>query len=123
LKSNIDKQNKIQNILSDIEQQGWSVQKNFFSNELIQNLNETLISFRQQGILNQAGIGREAGFHIEQSIRNDEISWFDEDNLTESQQCFLETTQQLQHALNQQFLSRFIRARSPLRFVCPKDIL
>ena len=85
MKSNIDKQNKIHNILSDIEQQGWSVQKHFFSNDLIQDLNETLTSFRQQGILNKAGIGREAGFHIEQSIRSDEISWFDETSLSEAQ--------------------------------------
>lgn len=103
MKSNLDKQDKIKNILSDIEQQGWSVQKNFFSNELIQELNETLTSFRQQGKLNQAGIGRETGFHIEQSIRSDEISWFDETDLNEAQKKYLTVTQELQDAINQQF--------------------
>ena len=103
MKCNIDNQDKIQNILSDIEQQGWSVQKHFFSNELIQDLNETLTSFRQQGILNQAGIGREAGFHIEQSIRSDEISWFDKTDLNEAQKKYLAVTQELQDAINQQF--------------------
>ena len=95
--------NKIKNILNDLEQQGWSVQKHFFTTELIQHLKETLTSFRQQGILKQAGIGRENNFHIEQSIRSDEISWFDEENLNESQKIYLSITQQLQNAINQHF--------------------
>ncbi|MCK5387120.1 MAG: hypothetical protein KAJ39_08030, partial [Gammaproteobacteria bacterium] len=88
--------NKIENILNDLEQQGWSVQEDFFSKELIQQLKETLTSFHQQGILKQAGIGRKNDFHIEQSIRSDEISWFDENNLNKSQEKFLNITKQLQ---------------------------
>lgn len=94
---------KIENILNDLEQQGWSVQEQFFPNELIQELNETLSSFRQQGILNQAGIGREKGFHIEQSIRSDEISWFDDANLNDAQKKYLAITKQLQDEINQNF--------------------
>ena len=94
---------KIENILDDLEQQGWSVQEHFFSNELTQQLNETLNSLRQQGSFKQAGIGRENKLHIEQSIRSDEISWFDEKSLNESQQKFLNITRQLQDAINQKF--------------------
>jgi SM-20-related protein len=94
---------KIENILNDLEQQGWSVQEHFFSTELTQQLKETLTSLRQQGILKQAGIGRKNNFHIEQSIRSDEISWFDENNINESQEKFLSITQQLQDAINQHF--------------------
>ena len=96
-------QNKIENILNDLEQQGWSVQEDFFSKELIQQLKETLTSFHQQGILKQAGIGRKNDFHIEQSIRSDEISWFDENNLNKSQEKFLNITKQLQDEINQRF--------------------
>jgi len=94
---------KINNILKDLEQQGWSVQENFFSTELIAELKTTLTSLRQQGMLKQAGIGREKDFHIEQSIRSDEISWFDENSLNESQKKYLELTQQLQNAINEKF--------------------
>lgn len=94
---------KIENILDDLEQQGWSVQEHFFSTELTQQLKETLTSFRQQGIFKQAGIGRKNDFHVEQSIRNDEITWFDEKNITESQEKYLNITQQLQDAINQHF--------------------
>ena len=94
---------KIKNILNDIEEHGWSVQENFFSAELITQLKATLSSLRQQGLLNQAGIGREKDFHIEQSIRSDEISWFDENKLNEAQEQFLSITQQLQHAINEKF--------------------
>lgn len=94
---------KIEKILRDIEQQGWSVQEHFFSTELTQQLKNTLTSLRQKGIFKQAGIGRENNLHIEQSIRSDEICWFDEKKLTESQQKFLNITQQLQDAINQKF--------------------
>ena len=92
---------KIENILTDLEQQGWSVQENFFSDELIQQLNETLTSFRQQGMLNQAGIGRKKNFHIEQSIRSDQICWFDSNKLDDSQKKYLSISQQLQDAIHQ----------------------
>ena len=95
--------NKIENILTDIERQGWSVQEHFFQKELTQELNKTLISLHQEGILKQAGIGRENNFHIEQSIRSDEISWFDENNLAASQKEFLSLTKQLQNAINEKF--------------------
>ena len=94
---------KIENILDDLEQQGWSVQEHFFSIELIQQLKDTLTSLRQQGRFKQAGIGRENNLHIEQSIRSDEISWFSEKNLNESQRKFLNITRQLQDAINQKF--------------------
>ena len=95
--------NKIENILNDLEQQGWSVQEQFFPSELVLELSETLSSLRQQGILNQAGVGRKEGFHIEQSIRSDEISWFEETNLNEAQKKYLTITKKIQDEINQRF--------------------
>ena len=103
MRKNINKNTKIENILIDLEHQGWSVQEHFFSVELTQELKEILTSLRQQGILKQAGIGRNNNFHIEQSIRSDKISWFDENNINASQEKFLSITQQLQDAINQRF--------------------
>ena len=94
---------KIENVLNDLDQQGWSVQEQFFSTELTQQLSETLTSFRQQGLLKQAGIGRKNDFHIEQSIRSDEIKWFDENSTNEYQKKYLEISHQLQEAINQRF--------------------
>ncbi len=93
--------NKIENILKNLAQHGWSVQESFLSTELTQSLKETLISFRENGMLKQAGIGRKNNFHIEQSIRSDEIAWFDESNLNVQQKKFLDITQQLQDAINE----------------------
>lgn len=95
--------NKIENILNDLDQQGWSVQEQFFPSELVLELSETLSSFCQQGILNQAGVGRKEGFHIEQSIRSDEISWFEETNLNEAQKKYLTITKKIQDEINQRF--------------------
>ena len=94
---------KVENILHDIEQQGWSVQKNYFPTVLVKQLNETLGTLQQQGDLKQAGIGREKKYHIEESIRSDKISWFDNDQLNSAQQDYLKLTQQLQDAFNQKF--------------------
>jgi len=103
LTDNHNTSSKIENIINDIDQQGWSVQKDFFPSELIRDLNQTLDSFRKQGKLNQAGIGRKQGFHIEQSIRNDEISWFDEASLTGAQKKYLALAKELQDEINQRF--------------------
>ena len=94
---------KVENILTDIERQGWSVQENYFSISLIKKLNETLNTLQQQGDLKQAGIGREKKYHIEESIRSDKISWFDNNQLNSAQQEYLQLTQQLQDAFNQKF--------------------
>lgn len=94
---------QINNILNDLEQQGWSVQEHFFDAELIQQLSETLNSLQQQGNLKQAGIGRKKDFHIEQLIRSDEISWFDYQNINAAQKQFLTIAQKLKDAVNQQF--------------------
>jgi len=94
---------KIENILNDLDQQGWSVQEKFFTSELTHNLKDTLSSFREQGLLKQAGIGRKNNFHIEQSIRSDEIKWFDENSTNEYQKEFLKISHQLQDAINQRF--------------------
>jgi SM-20-related protein len=95
--------NKIENILTDLDSRGWSVQENFFPASLIQQLSKKLTRLHQQGDLKPAGIGNEKTFHIEQSIRSDEISWFDENNLSSSQQEYLNIARQIQDAINQKF--------------------
>ena len=47
---------KIENVLNDIEQQGWSIQENYFSTTLIKQLNETLTSLQHKNCLKKAGI-------------------------------------------------------------------
>ena len=94
---------KIEKILNDLEQQGYSIQEDFFTSNLTNKLKETLSSLSEQDLLKQAGIGRKKDFHIEQSIRSDVISWFDEKTLSPSQEEFLKVTEQLQSAINERF--------------------
>lgn len=94
---------KIDSILSDLEQKGWSVQEHFFSKELIQILRNELDDFHQQGIFKQAGIGRGSNFNIESSIRQDEIYWIDQNKTTAAQEQYFSIMQQLQNAINQRF--------------------
>jgi SM-20-related protein len=94
---------KVEAILADIDKQGWTVQKDFFPHELIQQLQQRLNLLRDEGKLKHAGVGREKDFHIEQSIRNDLISWFDEENLAQSEKEYLSVLHELQQAFNQNF--------------------
>ena len=94
---------KIENILFDLEQKGWSVQENFFSSSLIKTLHNELNELQQQGNLKQAGVGREKSFNVEQSIRRDEIYWLDKNNTTVAQHEYFRITQELQDAVNQRF--------------------
>jgi len=95
--------NKVDAILADIDKQGWTVQKDFFSPELIQQLQQRLNSLRDEGKLKHAGVGRERDFHIEQSIRNDLISWFDEEDLAPAEKDFIAILNELQQAFNKNF--------------------
>ena len=95
--------NKVDAILADIDKQGWTVQKDFFSPELIQQLQQRLNSLRDEGKLKHAGVGRERDFHIEQSIRNDLISWFDEEDLASAEKDFIAILNELQQAFNKNF--------------------
>jgi len=94
---------KIKHILYDLENQGWSVAENFFSESLIAGLRDRLYDFKAKGILKNAGIGRENSLHIQHSIRSDKISWFDEANLNNAQQEYLGIMQLLQDAINRHF--------------------
>lgn len=94
---------KIEKILNDLENKGYSIQEEFFTSNLTNKLKETLSSLSEQDLLKQAGIGRKKDFHIEQSIRSDVISWFDEKTLSPSQEEFLKVTEQLQSAINERF--------------------
>ncbi len=97
LQDNIDK------LLQDMAEHGWAVQPHFFSETLIQQLRQRLQDCCQQGQLKQAGIGRQQNFHIEQSIRSDRISWFDEHDLSDAQQSYLQQIDRIRQALNRQF--------------------
>ena len=95
--------NKLENLLNDVEKQGWSIQEQFFSSSLITELNKTLLILHRQGELKQAGIGREKGFNIEQSIRSDKINWFDEESVSICQQDYLDVMNEIQENFNQHF--------------------
>ena len=91
-------------LIHEIQEKGWSVQPDFFTPELVKELRLTLGQFREQGRLRQAGIGREKTFHIEQSIRSDQISWFDDHELSAAQQSFLSIMNELKQRVNESLL-------------------
>lgn len=92
-------------MLSELQQQGYSVQENFIPAQLVQGLHENLIQLSQRQSLQPAGIGRAQHFQVEQTIRSDQIAWFDEVNLSVAQQDYLDLMEQLRSAVNERFFA------------------
>ena len=82
----------IENILSDIQSKGFSVQENLFSKSDILALKDDILSMYHNNSMKDAGIGR--GAELQKNIRGDQIFWLTKESLTSSQKViwdFLET--------------------------------
>ena len=82
----------IENILSDIQSKGFSVQENLFSKSDILALKGDILSMYHNNSMKDAGIGR--GAELQKNIRGDQIFWLTKESLTSSQKViwdFLET--------------------------------
>lgn len=94
---------KIENILKNLEFQGWVVQENFLSIKLVKELRRTLDDLYEKGALKKAAIGRGKSVHTESTIRRDEICWFHNHELNKSQEKLIQITEKLRLEINQKF--------------------
>ena len=101
---------RYQSLLQAIELHGWVVLADFISPELVAAMREELLQLDEQDQLNRAAIGRELGEHVNNRIRGDYISWFDEKQLSPTQRLYFEEMQQLQDVLNQHFFLGLIES-------------
>jgi SM-20-related protein len=92
----VDKSMSIDNILNDIQTQGFSLQENLFSEEVINELrSEIQNAYHNNSVeysLQHAGIGKNA--NLQKTIRGDKIHWLTKEKLNQPQKIlwdFLET--------------------------------
>lgn len=88
-------------IVSDLQEKGWSVQKDYLGLGLKQSLRERLNQLEEIEALKRAGIGRNEDHMIASDIRKDWISWLDSQDLHD--QIYLRLMEQLRLTLNKAF--------------------
>jgi SM-20-related protein len=90
-----------QKMLTDLTEQGWSVQDNFLGTELIQQLAQECRNQHSLGLLHEAGVGRAKQFVINKSVRGDQIRWL-EAGMSDSTDLYLDEMTKLRLLLNEQ---------------------
>lgn len=90
-------------LLSDIDRQGWSVTPGFLASETAIRLMRECEEAWDNGEFRKAGVGRGENLTIREDIRRDEVMWLQNDALSVEQQAYLAELELLRLALNQRF--------------------
>lgn len=85
-------------IATDLQEKGWSVQADYFPENLTRALLADLQKKNDEGHLAQAAIGRAAAGTINENIRNDRTLWLRADQ--DAPQTYLAMMEELRRALN-----------------------
>ena len=95
---NVEKLNLAIDHLSD---SGFFIWDDFVSQESVKELVSIADEDRELGVFKKAGIGKQAFFQLDKSIRGDLIQWLDKNNKHEIVQEFLEKIELLKRKLNE----------------------
>lgn len=87
-------------IISDISTQQFSIIENFFTNEEVDLLRQSLIEKHEENAFKKAAIGNRVNETIEKSIRGDMILWMDETKADAVEQLFFNKINDLVGYLN-----------------------
>lgn len=90
-------------IHADLTEQGWSIQDNFLTPELCQQLQKECRQHYAQGLFREAGVGRGRGRHasVQHAIRADQLRWL-EDGMSDCTDLYLAEMNTLRQQLNEQ---------------------
>ncbi|MGR8935965.1 MAG: 2OG-Fe(II) oxygenase [Gammaproteobacteria bacterium] len=95
-----------ESLTEGLRKRGWWAQRHYFDCDLIEQLAAELHTFRNNGGLHAAGIGRGRERQLVTSIRNDTIRWLD--GATLPQRRYLERMEALRQDINRElFLGLF----------------
>lgn len=95
--------NKMQALLNDVQEKGWSYQKNFFDMALIHKLAEQCQIRNDEGHMHMAAIGHGKNKSIKEGIRSDKISWLTNEESNHAVKTFQHEMKLIRHELNQNF--------------------
>lgn len=94
---------KLERIIDDIAEKGWSEIPNFLPEDFCRSLLNEMISYWNSGEFKKAEIGKGDSQTRIPEIRSDFIHWFDPNNLTELQNQYHNIINELKDNLNRDF--------------------
>ncbi|RYD49827.1 MAG: 2OG-Fe(II) oxygenase [Verrucomicrobiaceae bacterium] len=90
-------------VLTDLERYGWSVQPMFLDAAASRNLKVECADRYNDGSFRHAGVGRGEALQVRKEIRGDEVMWLDPADASPHQAAYLSKLEELRLALNQRF--------------------
>jgi SM-20-related protein len=89
-----------ENIIADLANKQYSIVDNFFTNEEVVALRESLLHKYEEDTFKKSAIGNRTNEVIKKAIRGDIILWIDENNINPSEQLFFKKINDLKDYLN-----------------------
>lgn len=90
-----------QQLIDSIVEKGWCVMPGFLDQEVAVELSDESRLAWQEGEFRRAGVGRGNQLVIREDVRTDHVMWLRADQITPSQQRYLDRLETLRLALNQ----------------------
>lgn len=89
-----------ENIITDLTSQQFSIIDNFFTNEEVVAMRQSLLQKYEEDAFKKSAIGNRTNEVIKKAIRGDIILWIDENNINASEQLFFNKINDLKDYLN-----------------------
>lgn len=89
-----------ENIIADLTNKQYSIVDNFFTNEEVVALRESLLHKYEEDTFKKSAIGNRTNEVIKKAIRGDIILWINENNINPSEQLFFNKINDLKDYLN-----------------------
>lgn len=95
-------QDPFSQIIDDIAERGWSVQKFFFEEDYLKSLSEEARVFWREGNFREARIGTKIVQQIRPEIRSDFLLWLEPEELTPLQKIYWDKIDALRQRINRE---------------------
>ena len=89
-----------ENIITDLTSKQYSIIDNFFTNEEVLALRQSLLQKYEEDAFKKSAIGNRTNEVIKKAVRGDIILWIDENNINASEQLFFNKINDLKDYLN-----------------------
>lgn len=91
---------KFESLVQSILDHNYAVMDGFFEKQTTDGLRHNLLERQANGLLRQAGVGKQASFQRNVAVRNDVVSWLETDSTDPHERRFLDTVAAFYQYLN-----------------------
>lgn len=96
----LDKEESVPGFVDDLAEQGFVILDDFISPDEVKLLTQELLQRLDQGLFKRAGIGTDADYQVDKTVRGDQICWLNEQQPAPALQPFIASIERLIFILN-----------------------